>query len=67
MGWRLQRDEAIGLLMISGGLTIVVCLLYGRDVWPQSLPGVLIGLSMISFGWSMRSRGHRRRGEVPEE
>lgn len=61
MGRRLSQEEAIGLLVISVGMVIVVCLMQGRDAWPRSVPGILFGLSLIAFGWSMRSRGQRQK------
>ncbi len=61
MQGRERRPSGIGLLLVTAGVSIVACLLSGGDTWPRSLPGVLFGLSMVSFGWSLLSRDHRGR------
>ena len=60
MGGRMPPAGGVGLLLMVLGGVLVVYLVRSEHGW-QPLPSVLIGLSMIAFGFSMLHSAHRRR------
>lgn len=60
MSERPMRRGGAGISAIAGGVTIIACSLGARRPWPEVLPAVLIGCSLVCLGWSVVRRERRR-------